>query len=209
MNRFEYNVGALKAPAIVLLVTTLASAAVVWFSESYLSAHELRLQQARNELNRARDEYRQAVEAKTFVNTVQQRYLQLEQRGFVGNEPRLSWIEALRNSGHKQHLYALQYNLKQRQSLQLTDSDGNGHYQVYGSFMQLDMELAHEVELLRYFDDLERERPGVWSLRGCTLSSVAADNNIALDKPNIRASCELAWYTLMPHSGNSEGEDTL
>ena len=209
MNRFECNVDALKVPAVILLVTTLASSGLVWLSKAYRVEHETIRQQVMIDLNNARDEYRLAVEAERFLNTSQKRYLQLEQRGFVGDEPRLNWIEALRNSGRNQHLYTLQYDLKQRQPLQLAGPELNQHYRIYGSFMRLDLELAHEVDLLRYFKDLERDRPAVWTLRGCTLSSMALDSRIAFDKPNIKASCELAWYTVKPYSEELQAEESL
>jgi hypothetical protein len=209
MNRFECNVNALKTPAIVLLLTLLAGAALVWSSEAYLSAHELRRQQARNALNAVREEFRQAMAAETIISTARQRYRELEQRGFIGDEPRLVWIEALRNSGRKHHLYSLQYDLKQRQPLQLAGLDSSEHYRVYGSFMRLDAELAHEVDLLRYFAELERDRPALWTLRGCSLTSMTQRAAISLDKPNIKASCDLAWFTVKPYAADDEQEGSL
>jgi hypothetical protein len=208
MTRLECDYRALKRPFVVLLITALAGTALLWSSNAWLSVHRNRLQQSRASLFDAREEYRQAVEAQTILKTAQQRYMQLEQRGFIGDEPRLLWIEALRDNGRRHHLYTLQYNLKQRQALQLTDED-SAHYQVYGSFMQLDIELAHEIDLLRYFTDLERERPAVWQLRGCTLSSMIEGGRIAFDKANVKASCELAWYTVKALSADNEGEEGL
>lgn len=209
MRRFECNANALKMPAIVLLLTSLCGAALFWYSEAYLSSHELRRQQTMNDLNRARDEYRKAVDAEAIIRTSRQQYLQLEQRGFVGDEPRLVWVEALRNSGRKQHLYTLQYELKQRQPLRLTGVEDSEHYQVYASFMHLDIELAHEVDLLRYFSELERDRPAIWALRGCSLTSMALSGTVSLDKPNVKASCELAWYTVKPYSESRAQEESL
>jgi len=209
MNRFECDSSAIKRTGIVLLATALAGAALIWASHRYLAVRQTRLQQARIDLGGERDKYRQAVDARTILNTSQQRYMQLEQRGFIGEEPRLVWIEALRNSGRKHHLYTLQYNLKQRQPLQLAGFEGNEYYQVYGSLMQLNFELAHEVDLLRYFAELERDRPAVWQLRGCSLASVTLDRGIALDKANVKASCELAWYTVRPVSPGTEEDETL
>ena len=51
------------------------------------------------------------------------------------------------------------------------DFENTEYYQVYVSPMQLNLELAHEVDLLRYFRDLDKDRPGVYQLRGCTLST--------------------------------------
>lgn len=204
MERFECNFPALRVSAIVLVLTAAVAAALIWTSNAYLSRQALQRQQARGELSGVRERYRQALEAQDIIRTSRARYERLRQRGFVGDEPRLIWIEALRNSGRRQHLYSLQYDLRQRQPLQLDDLQDNSHYQVYGSFMHLDMELAHEVDLLRYFQDLEAQHPAVWQLRGCSLSSMALEDRVALDKPNVKARCDLAWYTVRAF-GTEEG----
>lgn len=206
MERFECNYKALRGGAIVLLLALCAASALVWASDSYLSTQELRRQQARGQLSEAREQYRQALQAQDILRTSRGRYLQLQQRGFVGDEPRLIWIEALRDSGRRQHLYSLQYDLKQRQPLQMDEMQDNGHYQIYGSFMNIDMELAHEVDLLRYFRDLDAQHPAVWQLRGCSLSSLVTDGHVALDRPNIKARCDVAWYTVGAYPTEADTE---
>lgn len=209
MNPLDDHGKALKGPALALLLTALVGAAALWTSEAYKTLRETRLQQARTALSAAREDYRQAVEAGDILRTSQQHYRQLRQRGFVGDEQRLMWIESLRSTGRKHHLYNLQYNLHQRQTLQLADVENSEHYQLYVSPMQLQLELTHEVDLLRYFADLDRDRPGLYQLRGCSLSSMLVAGEISLDKANVKASCDLAWYTVQPNSETGESEEAL
>jgi hypothetical protein len=178
------------------LAAGLAGAALVWNSNSYKVACENRLLQARSDLSVARDSYRRAIDADDILKTSQQRYRLLRDRGFIGDEPRLLWIEALRNIGQQRHLYNLQYNLQQRQELPIADGESTEHYRVYESVMHLDLDLAHEVDLLRYFSALDRDPPGVYQLRDCTLSTLFGSNEVSLDKANISASCNLAWFTV-------------
>ncbi len=185
----------LKHPSLVLLIITIISAALWWTSDRYKVERISALQQTRADLDRARDEYRRTVEAEGIVRTSSQRYRQLQQRGFVGDEPRLIWIESLRATGREHHLYNLQYSLHQRQAVQLSGMENTEHYQLYASSMQLQLDLAHEVDLLRYFTDLERRRPAIYQLRSCTLKSLTTDTDLSLDKANIKASCDLIWYT--------------
>ncbi len=206
MNRFEVDSAALKAPALVTLVTLLAAAALVWLSQAHVATHQRALQQARDELNGIRADYTQAVEAGTIIRNSSQRYAQLARHGFIGDEPRLVWIEALRAGGQKHHLYQLLYNLKQRQPLQLAGDESSTHYQLYGSFMHLELELAHEVDLLRYFAELETGGAAVWQLHGCTVSSAVHNGKIVFDKANVKASCDLAWYTIKSLTELSEAE---
>ena len=196
MSRFELDTTALKRPAVILLVVASIAAALLWSSDYYRTARAANLQQARSSLDAAREEYRLAVEADGILKTSQQRYRQLQQRGFVGDEQRLLWIESLRNTGQEHHLYNLQYSLSQRQAVQLSGFESTEYYQLFASPMQLQLELAHEVDLLRYFSRLNQKRPAVYQLRGCTIKPLFSDSGIQLDKANVNASCELTWYTV-------------
>jgi hypothetical protein len=209
MGQFEYLGSALKGHALALLVATLCSAAALWASHTYKVDRESRLLQARSGLSAIRDQYRQAVEADDILRTSQQQYRQLQKRSFIGDEPRLLWIEALRSAGHAHHVYSLHYNLNQRQPLQLAGFENPEHFQLYVSSMHLDMELAHEVDLLRYFAALEQNEPGLYRVRGCTLSTLFTAGEVFLDKANIKASCDMAWYTVKSASAAVEDGETL
>jgi len=209
MDLFEFDRQTLKRPAQLLGFALFASACLIWCGEVFRAEHQQHLNLARSDLNSIRSEYRLAVEAGEIIHTYQQRYQQLQQRGFVGEEPRLLWIESLRSTGQRNHLYSLQYDLRQQRSLHLAGLEGGEHYQLHASHMQVQMELAHEVDLLRFFAELDREKAAVYELRGCSLSSTFNGDQVAMEKANVTASCDLAWYTVKPLSALEEGEEQL
>ena len=209
MNRFEADMQVLKRPAIILLVVAVIATALLWGSDHYKSVRVIALQEVRSDLKLAREEYRLAVEADGILRTSQQRYRQLLLSGFVGDEPRLLWIESLRNTGADHHLYNLQYSLRQRQSVQLSGPKSTQHYQLYVSPMQMQLDLAHEVDLLRYFSDLNRQRPAVYQLRGCQLKPMFSESGIQLHKANVSADCDLLWYTVNEPGSVETVEDVL
>jgi hypothetical protein len=208
MERLEIHASELRRPALVLLAVLLMSAALVWASDAFHNTRERHLDSARSGLDSVRTDYRLAVEADSILRTSQQRYRELQQRGFIGEEPRLIWIESMRNSGRTNRLYNLQYSLKQQQPLTLSDQDYTEYYQLYTSPMSVQMELTHEVDLIRFFAELDNERPAIYRLRGCTLQPMFGGEGIALDKANVSASCEIAWYTVKRRSEDT-GEDLL
>jgi len=208
MERFEIHSSELRRPALVLLGVLLLSAALVWASDAFWSARERHLESARSGLDTVRTEYRLAVEAGNILRTSQQRYSELQQRGFVGEEPRLIWIESMRNSGHANRLYNLQYSLKQQQPLTLSDQDYTEYYQLYTSTMSVQLELKHEIDLIRFFTELDNEKPAIYRLRGCTLKPLFGADGIAMDKANVFASCDIAWYTVKRRSEDT-GEEVL
>lgn len=196
MSRFEADSRALKRPALVLAVVAIFAALLLWASYTYKAHNLSALRQARAELDGVRNDYQLAQEADGILRSSQQRYRQLLHRGFIGPEPRLQWIESLRETGREHHLYNLKYNLRQRQRVALSGMETTEHYQIYTSAMQLRLDLAHEVDLLRYFADLNHRQPAVYQIRACSLKPTFADSNVALDAANVNVKCELLWYTV-------------
>jgi len=204
MERFEIHQAELRRPVLMLLGVLLVSAALIWTSDVFRDTRERHLDTARSDLDTVRTDYRRAIEADNILRTSKQRYRELQQRGFIGDEPRLLWIESMRNSGRANRLYNLQYSLKQQQPLTLSDLDYTEYYQLYTSPMSVQLELTHEVDLIRFFAELDHEKPAIYRLRGCTLKPLFNAEGIAFDKANVSASCNISWYTVKRRSENTE-----
>jgi len=208
MKRFEIHHVELRSPALALLGALLLSAALVWASDVFRDTRERHLDTARSDLDTVRTNYRRAIEADNILRTSQQRYRELQQRGFIGDEPRLLWIESMRNSGRANRLYNLQYSLKQQRPLTLSDLDYTEYYQLYTSPMSVQLELTHEVDLIRFFAELDHERPAIYRLRGCALKPMFEAESIAFDKANVAATCNISWYTVKRRAEDTE-DDSL
>lgn len=198
MKQFELDKDMLITPAKRLLLVAGFVGLLAGFSSWYSSIQGEKLAHARADLDVLRAEYRDAVEAGGILRTSQQRYHDLEQRGFIGDEPRLLWIESLRNSGQSQRLYSLKYNLRQQRPVTLTAGPQTSHYQLFASPMQLHLDLAHEGRLIAFFENLRNERPAVYQLHSCTVIPTFGDQGVNFDKANLAADCELVWFTARP-----------
>ncbi len=195
MAKLEIHRDMLRSPLQRLLIVSVLVSFLAGLSHWYASTERDHLLHERADLNVLRDEYRDAIEAGGILKTSQQRYHELEQLGFIGKEPRLLWIESLRNSGQSQQLYNLKYNLNQQQPVRLSGGPQTSHYQLYASPMQLHLDLAHEGRLVAFFKHLRNERPAVYQLRACTLTPDFDNNHVKLHKPNISATCDILWFT--------------
>lgn len=207
MKRFEIDQGMLRAPLQRLLLVVAVIGLLGGLSHWYASTKQRELVKARTDLNVLRSEYRDAVEAGGILRTSRQRYRDLQQRGFVGEEPRLLWIESLRNSGQAQRLYSLRYDLRQQLPIHLRGGPKTSLYQLYVSPMKLHLDLAHEGRLVAFFDALRNERPAIYQLRACTMKPSFDKGKIAFDKANVTADCDLVWFTARPMQHH--GEDPL
>lgn len=207
MKPFEFSRKALKQPTLALGAVTVITLCLIWFSEQFKETHLGHLNQARSSLNVIRNEYRLASQAGDIINTSAHRYKQLQRRGFIGEEPRLIWIEALRSSGIKHNVYTLEYRLKQQQILSLESMGQSQYYQLYASLLHLHLDLAHEVDLIHFFATLEEEQAAIYRLSGCTLSPTFGLNGVSVSKPNVSADCDLIMYTAK--QAEVEEEDPL
>ncbi|VAW78154.1 hypothetical protein MNBD_GAMMA15-1185 [hydrothermal vent metagenome] len=208
MKQFEINHDLLRLPLQRLLIVAAIIGLLGGISGWYASIEHDKLVRTRADLNVLRAEYRDAVEAGGILRTSQQRYRDLEQRGFIGEEPRLLWIESLRNSGQSQRLYSLKYNLRQQQPVRLNGGPSTSHYQLYASPMELHLDLAHEGRLVSFFENLRGERPAIYQLHACTLIPSFDNDSITFDRANVSADCDLIWFTARPMEQRTV-EDTM
>jgi len=65
-----------------------------------------------------------------------------------------------------------------------------------GKFNFEDHPFGLSVDLLRFFDALESQTPGLFSVQRCALTRRQAEIVIDAVERNLDASCELSWYTL-------------
>lgn len=143
---------------------------------------------AQNKLFRARDE-EQELRATTA------RFQELAQRGVIGDERRLDWVEQIRRIRDARKLYDLQYEIAPQQPLDSAASGGSLPFMT--SPMRLTMQLLHEEDLLGFLDDLSAQVPAYLRTRRCTVdrlpSTPAPPTGAA---PQLRAECELDWITI-------------
>ena len=125
----------------------------------------------------------------------------MRQRGLIGEENRLAWIDAIRRSQEQRKLLPISYDISPQQGLQVPLPMVMGQYQLRGSRMRMQMDLLHEMDLLNLLDDLRQA--GYFAVQDCTLKRHGAagsgsGNAIATGAmaPALGAECELLWLTV-------------
>jgi hypothetical protein len=139
-------------------------------------------------------DYRTAVGSEQILRTETERFVSLQAQGIVGAEPRLRWIEDVRETAALTGVVAISYELEPRAPFQGTMNTGS--YQLFASKMRLKLELRHEGDLLRFLDQLDDRRSGLFDLSACALQKSKDENELHLHGSNVNAECELRWYSL-------------
>ncbi|MYM26635.1 hypothetical protein GTP46_28850 [Duganella sp. FT135W] len=152
-----------------------------------LSAHAQRTRDTASSL------YAQVDNEKRDIRNFQQRFVELRQRGLIGEERRLAWLDVIRQTQEQLKLPPLSYEIEPQQAVTLEAQMDLGEYQLRGSRMHLHMELLHELDLFNFFQDL-RER-GYVAVQDCSIKRLG----VAAGAPGastLGADCTLNWITL-------------
>lgn len=187
----------LQAPLLVL-AAVIAAVISLFASAQYFNANQqFVLQNQQNLLNAARQRYLSSGAEKAMITEYLPRYQALISKGFVGEERRIEWVEALREQ-HKNHkLFGIQYSISHQEKYTPAFVANLGGFALSRSVMKLDLDMLHEGDLLQLTESLNTQDNAPFILRDCeivrlNLSGQMNNQLIA----NLHAQCELDWLTL-------------
>lgn len=188
-------------------LTMLASLVLLSLSAAYRERQEALLDAARHARAAAASLFNHVEAEKQEIRIYEPQFLALRQRGLIGAEHRLAWIDAIRQSQERRKLLPISYDISPQQVLPVPTPMATGQYQLRASQMQLRMDLLHEMDLLNLFDDLRQA--GYFAVHDCALKRIAgaggnagaggiAAGAIAAGSmaPTLSADCSLLWLTL-------------
>ncbi|RZT10807.1 hypothetical protein SAMN05216319_0728 [Duganella sp. CF402] len=185
---------ALLRTAVLTLIGAIVVALVgVWLSYIKLQEAAQGAENAQRKRDAAYSRYAQVDNEKRDIRNFQHRFVELRQRGLVGDEQRLAWLDAIRQVQDQLKLPPLSYEIEAQQVVTLEAPLDLGDYQLRGSRMHLHMELLHELDLFNFLQEL-RER-GYVAVQDCSLKRLG----VAAGTPGastLGADCTLNWITL-------------
>ena len=124
-------------------------------------------------------------------------YQALQDRGIVGQEHRLEWIEQIRSIKKRRKLVDVNYELEPQKLLdaKVVSPSVNG-FDILSSPMKLKMALLHENDLLDFLADLRSGIQGYIRVGGCDITRNATAATGGGPAAQLRAECDLDWITI-------------
>ena len=186
----------LKTPLILLASILIAVVLLVAGTQYYNSAQASALQQQQQALNTAKQRYLSSGAEKTTITEFLPQYQQLINKGFVGEERRVEWVESLRMQ-HKAHrLFGIKYTINQQEDYKPSFVTNLGGFALNRSIMKLDLDMLHEGDILQLTESLNTASTTPFILRDCEMTRL--NNNVFVNQltPNMHAACELDWLTI-------------
>jgi hypothetical protein len=195
MNQADLKL--LQAPMLALLVVALAAWAAISYTGGLLAQAEQRLVQQESQLRHARERLYRSGEERALIARYLGPYRDLQRAGFIGDEQRIHWLDALRMANQRAQLFGIDYQIGPQQPYPYASELNAGQIALSQSIMKLRMRLLHEGDLPRFFSALEEARAGIFLTEACTIRRIDHQGAIRY-QPNLVAECELAWITARP-----------
>ena len=189
-------------PSLSMIFAAALFAAALWIH----ARQELMYSQFSVDHGALNEDYDELVLRRKLVDRYFRRYQSFNELGFVGRESRLDWIETLRGAMNDLTLprisYAIEPQLQAIAPVQSIAASANA--QIHVSRLQLEMGLVHEIDLLRFFDALQKKAPGLISVDHCELNWQGVRVTTASVATNILASCSLSIFSVITSDVDSQ-----
>lgn len=194
MKRFSDT---LVLPLLTLLLMLVAAIAIAKITGSRADEARRLLETQLTQKREAQTRVQKSGSEKDLIIRYLPDYQKLDAMGFVGDEQRIKWLDALRSANQKGGMFGVNYDISARKPYPHATALGAGAINVMHSVMKLRFQMLHEEDLFRLFEYLSEQNVGVFVVSSCTLRRTSATPT-ARFQPNMNAECELSWITARP-----------
>jgi len=187
----------LQIPLAILGGIVVVVVVCIVFAQQYKVDQEQALLTQQNQLNAARQRYQYSGLEKEIITEFLPQYQALINKGFVGEERRIEWVERLREQ-HKNHkLFGIKYSIKQQEKYTPAFATNLGGFTLSRSIMQFELDMLHEGDLLQLTESLSGANAAALILRDCEITRLNEGGALSAQlTANLHAQCELDWLTL-------------
>jgi hypothetical protein len=182
----------IRKALIVLVASLLLSATLVGAGRTILIKQQDSMSQAQAQRSDANNKRRQAENDKQEIQDYQPKFVTLRERGFVGEERRLDWMEHIQHIRESRKFLPITYEVSAQQVFRVGPEVPIGSLELRGSKMKLQMGLLHEGDLLNFLDDLKHK--GFYTVQECKVKRAGAEPESA--HLPLTAECVIYWLTL-------------
>lgn len=193
------DLGRLKWAIALLVLLSAGGGGAVWSTLQMQKAGERAVAESsatrtdiRAKLARARDEQAELQDKIA-------RFQSLKERGYIGQEQRLDWIETLSKLKAARRIYRLEYDFAPQRPVEASILPGGsnaGSFDVVASQMRMQVQFLHEGELLALINDIRSSVQALIQVRSCNIERAPAGTGERNNPAPLKAECTLEWITL-------------
>lgn len=199
MTRFEIDWRFVLRRTIVPVASACVAAAVLVVAVEVNAAKHARYEELGVNQSAVQQDYNDLVLRRRLVDRYHARYQQFHDLGFVGQESRLDWIETLRQATDDLTLPRLSYAIAPQLDVvaPVRSILAGDDIAINVSRLDLEMALVHELDLVRFVDELQQKAPGLIRIPGCNLAWQNEPDEPLRATTNIQASCAVEIFSVI------------
>jgi hypothetical protein len=185
-------------PLIVFSAGVMVGILLFMTALKYNEGEKTQFMAAENNFNHTQQRYNEAQRDKELYRQYLDRYVRLSEKGIVGEEQRLSWIEVLQEVNKRLQLSSMQYEISPQQKAELPLNLPQ-NIELNVSKMKLSAGLLHEGDLIDLLETLKLRANGFYALDSCELTTQIGLHRSLRYQPGvpfITMDCTLSWYTV-------------
>ena len=190
---FSHFTPMLTRAVSVFVIILVASVLVTSLSFVYMDGVYSDQQSAKRAMRMWKTKISSSVESNQIIDEFESNFLRLVNQGIVGAEDRLSWFETIQGTARKRGMPLVKYGISSQEAVKAPGI--KREYQgidVFKSIMTLDIKMAHEGDLFALLNDLAKA-DGLYAVDLCSIEKMSKTEKSIVN--NMKAYCELGWYT--------------
>lgn len=191
----------LRWPLLLLALAGAAGGGGIYASQQFALSQRAATGTAESQASEARNRMRSVTSEKQELLAVYPQYQDLAQRGIIGAERRLDWVETVETLVRKHGMFTVKYNMEAQKPLDAPAAAGaRTGFDINASAMTLELTALHEGQILDFLEELQKASAGITLIERCTLERIGAGRELRY-APQIKANCAVAWVTLLEKKG--------
>lgn len=185
----------LRTALFVFLMAVTSVSLVVYFTKMHEEKTLKNLLIAKRNLLEARRNFRESGTEKNNIARYLPKHQLLVSQGFIGEERRIEWVDALRNVHKNNKLFSIKYDIGAQGPYTTEFLSNPAPFKIFYSPMKIEFAMLHEVDLLRLLSALSKAQSTVFIARECEIWRLNSEISKTL-APNLQCKCALDWITI-------------
>jgi hypothetical protein len=198
----ELDWSILKGAMIMFCICLVFGTSLIVWGYYFNTKHSKELSQNKRIFQSISRQYLDVDQEEKLLQEYFPQFVTLYNRGVIGREKRLNWIEALRQSGEKINLPSLRYSISSQEEFIPEFVVNYSGYTIYSSSMELSLGLMHEGDLFELLNYIDEHAEGAYTLSECAFNKNGNEIKFEKNYANIAVTCLVNWLTLDVAGGN-------
>lgn len=196
MNLSPEDLRKLALPVLAALLLLAAGAWLVAAAGEQRAKARVQLTAAQAERRQNSERLARIAEEEREVHEKLHVYKQLQRLHILGEERRLEWADAVTRIRSQRELLDLTYRVE-RQRLLKSLPGKPGSVDFFASTMNVQLDLLHEEDLLRFLGDLRDSGNAYYAVKSCDVRRTGQAATGTTITPRLRANCDIDLVTVV------------